>query len=509
MLNRRTQSIARLVVSIVLALYVAGCVAPDLPTLTPTPQTPQDSEGQATTTRLPVCKSMPGETVVIGFEDEIRTVVATMAEEFGIDIVLEPYHGEIWVNDEEYQRRRLQQDEEYVKPFDAMFLITTDEKYSIRLIEALKERGIGASPNYETHLFGHSGGDSPFGKLPHNAPTPVPGTDPAREQFALQQVLDVEAPVGAPSGSSIVEPEVVTVGVFDTAPVIDGESDHAFRKLEEKIWSAPVSTVWYSTTAPTASDSSRDHGVFVSSLVQAFAPKANVHLYRVLKDSGEADTWLLATKVMKFLGENSPSRTTPVVLNFSLGLWCLEPPPEHWQEEETPFAMLDRLLTEAEEAGAVIVAAAGNDSNRFEDYVLGPAYPASAPFSISVGAAALSGSPTCYSHQAQVFAPGGDGIASATPPATPIPDSASTYCVPNHESCTSDDCEYGVLGLSADSPSHYAYWSGTSFASPIVSGLAARILATGEDPSLVKHRIHMCSPQNAAGEHVLGSIDGC
>ena len=61
-------------------------------------------------------------------------------------------------------------------------------------------------------------------------------------------------------------------------------------------------------------------------------------------------------------------------------------------------------------------------------------------------------------------------------------------CVPHLELCRADaDCEYGLISLvsmPADTVG-FAYWVGTSFAAPLVSGIAADALENGVPPEKV------------------------
>ena len=130
------------------------------------------------------------------------------------------------------------------------------------------------------------------------------------------------------------------------------------------------------------------------------------------------------------------------------------------------------------QAGMVIVAASGNDSvvvnPPLANMPLLANLPAGFDFVTGVSASTKADGPACYANRGDVSAPGGDGLVNYRIPATPT-------CLPNASECPSLDagtpgaCEYGVMGLSTISPSYYAYWVGTSFATPIVSGIAALV----------------------------------
>ena len=76
---------------------------------------------------------------------------------------------------------------------------------------------------------------------------------------------------------------------------------------------------------------------------------------------------------------------------------------------------------------------------------------------------------SCYSNTGEVGAPGGDG-------------GIAPNCEPQLQLCNaSEPCDYGLVSLvSARSDTvGFAYWVGSSFAAPLVSGVAADALEGG------------------------------
>jgi subtilisin family serine protease len=159
----------------------------------------------------------------------------------------------------------------------------------------------------------------------------------------------------------------------------------------------------------------------------------------------------------------------PCVLNFSLGVhvdYANSPYPVH-----NRIVSLDDLLGLARLQGHVTVAAAGNGSG----CVTPPAKPnameapAAVPGVIGVVASNKDGDRACFSNQSQaqakleqILAPGGEGV--------------DPGCKPMSQDCNGlgGNCPYGVISLVYDAGHlSYAYWAGTSFATPLVSGLAA------------------------------------
>jgi subtilisin family serine protease len=130
--------------------------------------------------------------------------------------------------------------------------------------------------------------------------------------------------------------------------------------------------------------------------------------------------------------------------------------------------------------------------------------PAAYPFVVGISATNMANGPACYSNMGDVASPGGD--------AAPGVDASSgaPICVSKAVDCPTGfapgQCPYGVMGLSTlATSSGFAYWSGTSFAAPIASGLAALLLehqATGR-PDLV--RIQMVAKVDPIGDPRFGT----
>src|SRR6266487_1622694 len=224
--------------------------------------------------------------------------------------------------------------------------------------------------------------------------------------------------------------------------------------------------------------------------------------------------------------ENGDLHNQPVVINLSLGaipseeelaqLWfnadcsCQAEEFVHMVKDIELLRLgLHLVIQSLTELGAVIVASAGNDSSihqwnpviEYPSLRKGPRFPAVFPEVISVGAVDKLGRAAPYSNYPQLppnhngIATFGGGILKAVPPVglsgtVPMND----YGPDVHTMTTATNVD-GVIGvytalkypaLSADvqsqvydAPSQnydWAYWSGTSFAAPIISAVAARIL---------------------------------
>jgi subtilisin family serine protease len=255
-----------------------------------------------------------------------------------------------------------------------------------------------------------------------------------------------------------------------------------------------------------------DHGLFIAGIVHDLAPRAQIECIRVLDDLCVGDTQVIAKAINQIYFRTALSSGDlygkPVVVNLSLvipnedeaksqGITPLPlPVGSPAESSNNPWASLEQPLRSLTSLGVIVVAATGNEDDQREVSIqyrppaLYPAAFAYKPFFldgiIPVGAVDSSGKVTSYSCY-----PGDRGIATyggetpaVVPPSPPYPTSGNPDVRPT-------DMMRGIYSsveyppLSLDPPAQYytapndhawAYWVGTSFATPIVASLAARVL---------------------------------
>jgi subtilisin family serine protease len=210
------------------------------------------------------------------------------------------------------------------------------------------------------------------------------------------------------------------------------------------------------------------HGLFVAGLVHKVAGDSRLELFRVIEDDNRGNLFLLNKAIFNFIAQPVDEGTIGRIINASL---VIRIP----REEATELAALPQeilslqdILTAARCLGIVTVAAAGNQSaNVTPPHLAG--LPADWSSVIGVAASNMAGERSCFSNQGDVAALGGDGQDPGT----------HDRCRPLNHTCNGPDCPYAVIGPVLDKPTgniSYTYWSGSSFAAPMVSGLAALVL---------------------------------
>lgn len=205
----------------------------------------------------------------------------------------------------------------------------------------------------------------------------------------------------------------ITVAVIDTG--IDPKHPAFQGRLSQTLYD-------FVDNDPDPSETGRGlgfgHGTFVAGLISLVAPQAKIMALRAFNASGEGTTFDIAKAIV--FATNNGAR----VINMSFGM-------------DTRSLVLDRALSYAEFFGVTEVAAAGNEGLQLSQY------PANDPDVVAVAATDASDVKANFSNYGghiDVSAPG--------------------------------------VGLYSTYPGgKFAWWSGTSFATALVSGEAALILS--------------------------------
>jgi len=274
-----------------------------------------------------------------------------------------------------------------------------------------------------------------------------------------------------------------------------------------------------------------DHGLFVAGIIRDLAPDADIECIRVLNDYGVGNTTILIdalNNIYNRLGPGGDLNGKRVVINMSLVATPADEELAMWGYtletiQPARAGLLAPIQLLAEQYGVVFAASAGNDSDpRYTDmnpqgfrwmprYPAAFAYPGVSNVSVStvipVGAVIKNGNAAPYSNY-----PGTNGIATyggAVP--SPDPTTQTSNVVTQIDPNVPVDAICGVYSsvlypalavtdpesIHSSAPFNYpefqpapsvtwAYWAGTSFATPIISALAARVLQTWQpsDPSV-------------------------
>lgn len=255
-----------------------------------------------------------------------------------------------------------------------------------------------------------------------------------------------------------------------------------------------------------------DHGLFIAGIIRNIAPQVKIKLVRIQNDYGAGD---MSTFIQALADIEGRSDADHIVLNLSLGaLPPLEELHQVWFGSTCccaapPFADALRALEKLHlgmrlaiqsliEQGVVVVAAAGNDSLG-KNPPHGPRFPARYDDVLGVAAVNRNGDAAAYSNQANIDF-WGSGIATyggeepndddetlawylgQSPVPQPPPKSPdavhSLYLNGTYPPLNADD-QVPPGDPEYTNSSGWAWWSGTSFATAVASGVAANYVLAG------------------------------
>ncbi len=400
------------------------------------------------------------------------------------------------------------------------------------------ESGVWADPNYllghlanspcsdpfgmEGSPFGMEG--SPFGMegSPGGGQTPNAPAAAFWSQWALERIGIQDPGVRRPQ----VTGQGSRVAIFDTSPfdlktefpqpktldagvlVLDLEVEHPRFIVEARIVeSDPFGMEGSPLGDARSADGAAavmvpdvsDHGLYVAGLVHAVAPSSQMKLIRVLDDSGCGDLATLIAAMRNYALEaaDEAGRLDRVIINLSLGV--VRPRQNNPLAEPLPdeVVSLRRLIDDLTRRGALVVAAAGNDSVH-PVLGLGPQYPAAQSNVVGVAGSNQQDGVSCFSNQGNLAAPAGEAVPTEIiDPDTGVSEgwicqAMTTECADLVEPQAAAACKWGLISLSLSSETRFSYWVGTSFSTPLVSGLAAAALeaSPGISPASLQEALY-------------------
>jgi hypothetical protein len=235
----------------------------------------------------------------------------------------------------------------------------------------------------------------------------------------------------------------------------------------------------------------RDHGLFVAGIIRDIAPACALRVVRILNDwGGGCLSDLIAG--LEYVHDLAAVHDGPIVVNLSLTakvpvhaeLPALYPVPlAHTpREASAPLLEIIRDLSSRSDSPHPIlfVAAAGNDSGDRGDHPLEPRVPAVYDSTLGVAALDATGKRAEYSNRGDTTGPFDNGIATYGGAAGVAPSGAGP--IDALRGLFSAPAFPPTPGTAVPNTTGWARWAGTSFATAVISGLAANLLA--RSPSL-------------------------
>jgi thermitase len=280
---------------------------------------------------------------------------------------------------------------------------------------------------------------------------------PTSQEYAIQAL-------GLVSAHSISQGEGTTVAVVDTGAQLDHPALAAnFKRVNRYDF---VGNDIDPSDRPVGKDADCDgdkdemvgHGTHVAGIVDITAPEAKIMPLRVLDTEGYGNVFTIA-KAVYFAEQNRAN-----VINLSLG-------------SPSRSKLLQEVIEGATANGVVVAAAAGNSNS------LVPHYPAAGDGLVASADGLVAVTSVNMNDQKSDFANYGKWVDIAAP---------------------------GESIRSAFPVSKYAYWSGTSMATPFVSGQAALIYAVQDslDPVGVEDKIRSSARSLVAKDLVYAAMLG-
>lgn len=334
-------------------------------------------------------------------------------------------------------------------------------------IARLRERAVRTDSKQERFVFEgplseedlailKDAGAKVFSNQPMNLIPPIGGLEPPKSGGALK------GPAIRPQNNNTVPAHGADVlhnlgikGKGVNVVIIDtGLGDHS--ELPESRVTKFDNAFTPGEETPADRNDGHGHGTHVSGTAvgeKGMAPEANIMSIQVLDEQGRGTLESILNGIDRAIEWKKESPNEPMVISMSLGGTATTAP------ADDPMV---QKIEEARAAGIVVVIAAGNSGPN--NNTIGT--PGIAPKATTAAASDLNGTPRDY---------GDDKIADFSSRGSPDPNAS------NGQNGKPDIAANGVNVTSTIPGNKYATWSGTSMATPAVSGAMALLLGYAKD----------------------------
>ncbi|MGN6756491.1 MAG: S8 family serine peptidase [Thermomicrobiales bacterium] len=411
-----------------------------------------------------------------------------------------------------------------------------DERWRINGSEQSKWRFAAATPNW----LAAAGQDGFTGGGPAAPPQPLPPRQVTTGKWTFQFTNPQLAALAGKSREASANGLRIKVAVLDTCPTYDAVVGAANRYGENQLLQevrpdqnpqvkiddpVPLGTADFAPAAhflpnwgddldtwkqyPTAETRKKhypipDHGLFAAGIIRDIAPQAEIHVVRVLDDAGVGDTYGLIKALRALPGKLlTDRRNERLIVNLSLMVsvpdskamleeWFARSAKDAatlaqwWRDIDVLLDSTHRNLFETiewlGEQGVLVVAAAGNDYNG-SGYRAEPRLPAAYDSVLGVAAVNRQTQPANFSNRGD-RAVYGNGVAVF---------GGSRGALASGRAAEEQDKIIGIfsaekfpLGAGANKTG-WGYWAGTSFATPVISAIAANLWSAHSGTTIAQY----------------------
>jgi subtilisin family serine protease len=411
-----------------------------------------------------------------------------------------------------------------------------DERWRIKGSDQSKWRFAAATPNWLS-----AAGQSGFtGGGPAAPPQPLPPDDVTTGKWAFQFADTRLAALAGQSREASATGLRIKVAVLDTCPTYDAVVAAADRydknqllqevrpdsnpqvKIDDPAllgpadfapaahflpnWGKDLDTWEQNRTAETRKKHYPipDHGLFSAGIIRDIAPQAEIHVVRVLDEAGVGDTYGLIKALRALPGRlltDDPNERLIVNLSLMvsvpdskamLGEWFAGSAndaatlAQWWRDIDVLLDSTHRNLFETiewlGEQGVLVVAAAGNDYGG-NGYRAEPRLPAAYDSVLGVAAVNRRTQPANFSNRGD-RAVYGNGVAVFGGSRGPL---AAGRAAEEQDKIIGIFSAKNFPLNAGSNETGWAYWAGTSFATPVISAIAANLWATHSGTTIAQY----------------------